>query len=167
MKVSLLLDLVINKCQIQVLEMMQYDPNFPSGDLNSSQINGEMLNGEEHDGPEGSAENESINEEEETKTEDDESSETSPESSPNSSFNTTINTNANPLPVPSEPSNGSFKPQEVSQANTSFELSLPSTVTVLDCPSGGKVYLVGTAHFSEQSQNDVAIVSFYILCFKN
>lgn len=36
---------------------------------------------------------------------------------------------------------------------------LPSTVTVLDTPDGGKVYLVGTAHFSLQSQEDVSRVS--------
>lgn len=35
---------------------------------------------------------------------------------------------------------------------------LPSTVTVLDAPNGGKVYLVGTAHFSLESQEDVAKV---------
>lgn len=35
---------------------------------------------------------------------------------------------------------------------------LPSTVTVLDAPDGGKVYLVGTAHFSLQSQEDVSKV---------
>ncbi|KAI5645311.1 traB family domain-containing protein [Phthorimaea operculella] len=35
---------------------------------------------------------------------------------------------------------------------------LPSTVTVLDAPDGGKVYLVGTAHFSVQSQEDVSRV---------
>ncbi|XP_047986525.1 traB domain-containing protein-like [Leguminivora glycinivorella] len=35
---------------------------------------------------------------------------------------------------------------------------MPSTVTVLDAPDGGKVYLVGTAHFSLQSQEDVSRV---------
>lgn len=35
---------------------------------------------------------------------------------------------------------------------------LPSTVTVLNTPDGGKVYLVGTAHFSIQSQEDVSRV---------
>ena len=33
--------------------------------------------------------------------------------------------------------------------------SLPDTVTVLDCPNGSKVYLVGTAHFSKESAIDV------------
>lgn len=37
---------------------------------------------------------------------------------------------------------------------------MPETVTVLDAPNGGKVYLVGTAHFSLQSQEDVARVRF-------
>lgn len=41
---------------------------------------------------------------------------------------------------------------------------LPSTVTVLDAPHGGRVYLVGTAHFSLQSQDDVSRVrSFYCI----
>ncbi|XP_026328611.1 traB domain-containing protein-like [Hyposmocoma kahamanoa] len=35
---------------------------------------------------------------------------------------------------------------------------MPSMVTVLDAPDGGKVYLVGTAHFSLQSQEDVSRV---------
>ncbi|XP_041976748.1 traB domain-containing protein-like isoform X2 [Aricia agestis] len=35
---------------------------------------------------------------------------------------------------------------------------LPSTVTILDAPDGGKVYLVGTAHFSLESQEDVSKV---------
>lgn len=40
-----------------------------------------------------------------------------------------------------------------------FEENLPSTVTVLDTPFGSRVYLVGTAHFSEESQDDVSYVS--------
>lgn len=40
-----------------------------------------------------------------------------------------------------------------------FEKNLPPTVTVLDTPFGSKVYLVGTAHFSEDSQDDVSFVS--------
>lgn len=32
---------------------------------------------------------------------------------------------------------------------------LPDTVTILDAPEGGKVYLVGTAHFSLESNRDV------------
>ncbi|CAD6230429.1 GSCOCG00006751001-RA-CDS [Cotesia congregata] len=35
---------------------------------------------------------------------------------------------------------------------------LPETVTLLTTPEGGKVYLVGTAHFSEESQNDVSMI---------
>ncbi|GBP05867.1 hypothetical protein EVAR_101091_1 [Eumeta japonica] len=41
-----------------------------------------------------------------------------------------------------------------------FEKNLPPTVTVLTTPFGSRVYLVGTAHFSE-SQDDV---SFAALC---
>ncbi|XP_011881402.1 PREDICTED: traB domain-containing protein isoform X2 [Vollenhovia emeryi] len=33
---------------------------------------------------------------------------------------------------------------------------LPETVTLLTTPDGGKLYLVGTAHFSVKSQNDVS-----------
>jgi len=40
-----------------------------------------------------------------------------------------------------------------------FEQNLPSTVTLLNTPFGSKVYLVGTAHFSEESQDDVSYVS--------
>nr|KAG5711365.1 hypothetical protein BaRGS_006062 [Batillaria attramentaria] len=35
---------------------------------------------------------------------------------------------------------------------------LPDTVTMLEAPLGGKVYLVGTAHFSKESQDDVSKV---------
>ncbi|XP_050342884.1 traB domain-containing protein-like isoform X1 [Nymphalis io] len=46
-------------------------------------------------------------------------------------------------------------PEEVAKQS---EDGLPSTVTVLDAPDGGKVYLVGTAHFSLESQEDVSKV---------
>lgn len=39
-----------------------------------------------------------------------------------------------------------------------FDKHLPDTVTLLTTPEGSKVYLVGTAHFSENSQNDVSLV---------
>lgn len=39
-----------------------------------------------------------------------------------------------------------------------FNQHLPDTVTLLTTPEGSKVYLVGTAHFSENSQNDVSLV---------
>lgn len=39
-----------------------------------------------------------------------------------------------------------------------FDKHLPHTVTVLTTPFGSKVYLVGTAHFSEESQDDVSYV---------
>lgn len=39
-----------------------------------------------------------------------------------------------------------------------FEKNLPQTVTILTTPFGSKVYLVGTAHFSEESQDDVSFV---------
>ncbi|XP_055605608.1 traB domain-containing protein [Uranotaenia lowii] len=39
-----------------------------------------------------------------------------------------------------------------------FDANLPETVNLLTTPEGCKVYLVGTAHFSEKSQNDVSLV---------
>lgn len=36
--------------------------------------------------------------------------------------------------------------------------SLPSTVTELDTEDGSKVYVVGTAHFSDSSKKDVVKV---------
>lgn len=44
-----------------------------------------------------------------------------------------------------------------------FDQNLPHTVTKLITPSGSQVYLVGTAHFSEESQNDVSLVSIYAI----
>lgn len=41
-----------------------------------------------------------------------------------------------------------------------FDEHLPSTVTLLRSPEGVKVYLVGTAHFSVESQDDVSKVSY-------
>jgi len=37
-------------------------------------------------------------------------------------------------------------------------INFPDTVAVLKASNGSVVYLVGTAHFSEQSQEDVAQV---------
>lgn len=37
---------------------------------------------------------------------------------------------------------------------------LPETVTRLSAPDGSILYLVGTAHFSDSSKNDVAMVSY-------
>jgi pheromone shutdown protein TraB len=39
-----------------------------------------------------------------------------------------------------------------------FNQHLPETVTLLKAPNGNNVYLIGTAHFSEASQKDVAFV---------
>ncbi|XP_072940261.1 traB domain-containing protein-like isoform X1 [Epargyreus clarus] len=48
--------------------------------------------------------------------------------------------------------------QDVAEQGEQAENSLPNTVTILDAPNGGKVYLVGTAHFSLESQEDVSKV---------
>lgn len=39
-----------------------------------------------------------------------------------------------------------------------FDTNLPSTVTLLKNEFGSKVYIVGTAHFSRESQDDVSLV---------
>lgn len=58
------------------------------------------------------------------------------------------------------------KPGEPSKAlspsfhyDPTIDTKLPDTVSLLTTPDGGKVYLVGTAHFSMESQEDVAKVS--------
>lgn len=58
------------------------------------------------------------------------------------------------------------KPGEPSKAmsllphyDPTIDTKLPETVSLLTTPDGGKVYLVGTAHFSMESQEDVAKVS--------
>jgi len=47
------------------------------------------------------------------------------------------------------------------------QLQIPETVTVLQTKDGCTVYLVGTAHFSEISQKEVALVTplLYIILF--
>jgi len=45
------------------------------------------------------------------------------------------------------------------------EPDLPDTVTRLTTPEGSIVYLVGTAHFSDSSKNDVATVSIGFLFY--
>lgn len=42
------------------------------------------------------------------------------------------------------------------RSKTQFDL--PETVTVLETSHGSKVFVVGTAHFSKESQEDVAAV---------
>lgn len=39
-----------------------------------------------------------------------------------------------------------------------FDNNLPETVTLLKHSTGAKIYLVGTAHFSRESQEDVSTV---------
>lgn len=53
-------------------------------------------------------------------------------------------------------SNGGGSPRLV---GGDFEDNLPETVNVLQHANGAKVYLVGTAHFSKESQEDVSFVS--------
>ncbi|XP_023951439.2 traB domain-containing protein [Bicyclus anynana] len=55
-------------------------------------------------------------------------------------------------------SDGTEKPVDIVADLQATDNGLPNTVTVLDAPDGGKVYLVGTAHFSLESQEDVSKV---------
>lgn len=57
---------------------------------------------------------------------------------------------------PSEPSKAS---SPLPHYDTTIDKNLPDTVSLLTTPDGGKVYLVGTAHFSMESQEDVAKVT--------
>ncbi|XP_049804298.1 traB domain-containing protein isoform X1 [Schistocerca nitens] len=47
-------------------------------------------------------------------------------------------------------------PTSLSAYDTSIDKNLPDTVTLLTTPAGAKVYLIGTAHFSVESQEDVS-----------
>lgn len=49
------------------------------------------------------------------------------------------------------------------ESDASIDNNLPETVTLLRTPDGSKCYLVGTAHFSIESQNDVSKVSQILL----
>ncbi|XP_024885843.1 traB domain-containing protein isoform X4 [Temnothorax curvispinosus] len=45
---------------------------------------------------------------------------------------------------------------KIREYDPTIDKNLPDTVTLLTTPDGGKLYLVGTAHFSVESQNDVS-----------
>lgn len=51
-----------------------------------------------------------------------------------------------------------FQDLEIYEDIEEFNRNLPDTVTLLRTPTGNNVYLIGTAHFSEASQRDVAFV---------
>jgi hypothetical protein len=51
--------------------------------------------------------------------------------------------------------------------DSTIDDNLPETVTVLTAQNGGKLYLIGTAHFSVESQNDVSKVILYISFYIN
>ncbi|KAJ6638559.1 TraB domain-containing protein [Pseudolycoriella hygida] len=69
-------------------------------------------------------------------------------------------------PAPNDNSNASsrsdFTKEEptikIYKSLSEFDLNLPRTVTKLATPHGSLVYLVGTAHFSKESQDDVSLV---------
>ncbi|XP_033221633.1 traB domain-containing protein isoform X2 [Belonocnema kinseyi] len=45
---------------------------------------------------------------------------------------------------------------KIEKYDSTIDDNLPPTVTLLTTPEGGKLYLIGTAHFSVESQNDVS-----------
>lgn len=47
---------------------------------------------------------------------------------------------------------------KIEKYDSTIDDNLPPTVTLLTTPEGGKLYLIGTAHFSVESQNDVSKV---------
>lgn len=49
-------------------------------------------------------------------------------------------------------------PRSTNEYDPSIDEKLPETVTLLTTPDGGKLYLIGTAHFSIESQNDVSTI---------
>lgn len=52
----------------------------------------------------------------------------------------------------------------------SIDDRLPDTVTLLTTPDGGKLYLIGTAHYSMESQDDVSNVNIHeknVFCIFN
>jgi pheromone shutdown protein TraB len=57
----------------------------------------------------------------------------------------------------SQPLLDQFKDLKIYDSIEEFNKNLPETVTLLKTPNGTNVYLVGTAHFSEESQKDVAL----------
>ena len=50
-----------------------------------------------------------------------------------------------------------FQDLKIYDSIEEFNANLPETVTLLQMPNSTNVYLVGTAHFSEESQRDVAL----------
>jgi hypothetical protein len=80
---------------------------------------------------------------------------------------TSIETAKNGVEVKEEPVTPAPPPSEVKaplpaeptpEKKREEEWDLPHTITKLESPSGGQIYLVGTAHFSKESQEDVAKV---------
>jgi pheromone shutdown protein TraB len=57
-----------------------------------------------------------------------------------------------------EDSSDSFSNIKIYENIKDFNKNLPETVSLLQMPNGSNVYLCGTAHFSENSQRDVATV---------
>ncbi|XP_043501897.1 traB domain-containing protein isoform X2 [Polistes fuscatus] len=73
----------------------------------------------------------------------------------NSVSNECNTSNIDPAIENSDNQRGSVNPS-VKEYNEDIDNELPETVTLLRTPNGGKLYLIGTAHFSIESQNDVS-----------
>lgn len=75
-------------------------------------------------------------------------------------LNSTSTPNNNDVAVLIEepPQERDFPNLKIYESLKEFNENLPETVTLLTMPNGCNVYLVGTAHFSEKSQEDVANV---------
>lgn len=68
---------------------------------------------------------------------------------------TVTSTNGASGPVSGDYSSDSWSNSDHNDRHTVDVTGLPKTVTVLEAPGGGRVFLVGTAHFSEASNQDV------------
>ncbi|KAI4499825.1 hypothetical protein M0802_005081 [Mischocyttarus mexicanus] len=73
----------------------------------------------------------------------------------NSDSNESKTSNIDPVIDNSNNQRGSINPP-IKEYNDDIDNQLPETVTLLRAPNGGKLYLIGTAHFSIESQNDVS-----------
>ncbi|XP_053989317.1 traB domain-containing protein isoform X1 [Hylaeus volcanicus] len=72
-----------------------------------------------------------------------------PKENETNGFNTQSNSNSK---------NTNINTLDQNKYDASIDERLPETVTLLTTPEGAKLYLVGTAHFSVESQNDVSMI---------
>ncbi|XP_055679989.1 traB domain-containing protein [Lutzomyia longipalpis] len=75
-----------------------------------------------------------------------------------SSTTATVTEKLTDTPNPTAKSPKSSSEIQIYESLEEFDRNLPPTVRLLTTPHGNRVYLVGTAHYSEESQNDVSLV---------